>query len=117
MKNNFCACKESGSIFDNQMITMAVLSSHVVLINHKGELSHSLEGFIGMIKFMFILCDQMDRKKIFVEQLIKLRNNLQNSARFLRVSIDNELEMCNENIVLLPSAFSEDTNTDLNLTQ
>ncbi|CAF2698717.1 unnamed protein product [Rotaria sp. Silwood2] len=114
------------------MITMAVLSSHIVLINHKGELSSSLERLIGMSlyaklqiqsspfksKLMFVLRDQMDRKKdVFVEQLIKLRNNLQNSSRFLRVSIDNELEMREENLVLLPSAFSEDTNTDLNLTQ
>ena len=124
--------EESGSIFDNQMITMAVLSSHIVLINHKGEFSSNLEGLIGMSlyaklqlqssplkpKLIFVLRDQMDRNKgVFVEQLIKLRTNLHNSSRFLHVSIDNELEMGDENLALLPSAISEDTNTDLNLTQ
>ena len=124
--------EESGSIFDNQMITMAILSSHIVLINHKGELSSNLEGLIGMSlyaklqiqsspfkpKLMFVLRDQMDREKnIFVEQLSRLRTNLQNSSKFLRVSIDHELEMGDENLALLPSAFSEDTNPDLNLTQ
>jgi hypothetical protein len=124
--------EESGSIFDNQMITMAVLSSHIVLINHKGELSADVEGLIGMSlyaklqiqssplkpKLMFVLRDQMDRKKeVYVEQLIKLRTNLQNSSRFLGVSIDNELEISIENIAPLPSAFSEDTNAELNLTQ
>ncbi|CAF1476521.1 unnamed protein product [Rotaria magnacalcarata] len=124
--------EESGSIFDNQMITMAVLSSHIVLINHKGELSSSLEGLIGMSlyaklqiqsspfkpKLMFVLRDQMDRKKIvFFEQLNKFKDNLQHSSSFLRVSIDDELEIRHENIALLPSAFSEDINKDLNLTQ
>ncbi|CAF4476018.1 unnamed protein product [Rotaria socialis] len=124
--------EESGSIFDNQMITMAVLSSHIVLINHKGELSASLEGLIGMSlfaklhlqtsplkpKLMFVLRDQMDRgQEVFVEQLAKLRNNLRKSSSFLRVSIDNELEIREEHLALLPCAFSEDTNVDLNLTQ
>ncbi|CAF1514682.1 unnamed protein product [Rotaria magnacalcarata] len=124
--------EEFGSIFDNQMITMAVLSSHIVLINHKGELSASLEGLIGMSlyaklhlqtsplkpKVMFVLRDQMDRgQEVFVEQLTKLRNNLHKSSSFLRVSIDNELEIREEHLALLPCAFSEDTNVDLNLTQ
>ncbi|CAF1323459.1 unnamed protein product, partial [Didymodactylos carnosus] len=119
--------EESGSIFDNQMITMAVLSSHIVLINHKGELSSNLEGLIGMSlyaklqlqnsplkpKLLFVLRDQMDRnKKIFCEQLSQFKDNLQTSSRFLKVSIDDELEIKHENIVLLPSAFSEDINSD-----
>ncbi|CAF4568946.1 unnamed protein product, partial [Didymodactylos carnosus] len=115
--------EESGSIFDNQTITMAILSSHIVLINHKGELSSNLEGLIGMSlyaklqlqnsplkpKVLFVLRDQMDRnKKIFCEQLTQFKDNLQTSSRFLKVSIDDELEIKHENIVLLPSAFSED---------
>ena len=124
--------EESGSIFDNQMITMAVLSSHLVLINHKGELSSTLEGLIGMSlyaklqiqsssfkpKLMFVLRDQVDRKRtVFFEQLNKFKDNLQQSSSFLRVSIDDELEIRHENIALLTSAFSEDNNEDLNLTQ
>ena len=40
--------EESGSIFDNQMVTMAVLSSNIVLVNHKGDISSNLEDLIGM---------------------------------------------------------------------
>lgn len=124
--------EESGSIFDNQMVTMAVLSSHIVLINHKGELSSSLEGLIGMSlyaklqiqsasfkpKLMFVLRDQIDRRNdVFSEQLSKLRTNLQTSSNFLGVSVDNELEMNDKNLILLPSAFSEDINVELNLKQ
>ncbi|CAF0896380.1 unnamed protein product [Didymodactylos carnosus] len=124
--------EESGSIFDNQIITMAILSSHIVLINHKGELSSNLEGLIGMSlypklqlqnsslkpKLLFVLRGQMDRnKKIFCEQLTQFKHNLQTSSGFLKVSIDDELEIKHENIVLLPSAFSEDINSDLNIQQ
>ncbi|CAF1146272.1 unnamed protein product, partial [Didymodactylos carnosus] len=47
----------------------------------------------------------------------QFKDNLQTSSRFLKVSIDDELEIKHENIVLLPSAFSEDINSDLNIQQ
>ncbi|CAF1573974.1 unnamed protein product, partial [Adineta steineri] len=125
--------EESGSIFDNQMITMAILTSHLVIINHKGELSSNLEGLIGMSlyaklqiqslpfkpKLLFVLRDQMSRenKTIFLEQLSRFKDNLQTSSNFLKVSIDDEFEINQENIVLLPSAFNEDINKELNITQ
>ncbi|CAF1188812.1 unnamed protein product [Adineta steineri] len=124
--------EESGSIFDNQMITMAILTSHLVLINHKGELSSNLEGLIGMSlyaklqiqslpfkpKLLFVLRDQMSRdENIFLEQLSKFKDNLQTSSSFLKVSIDDEFEIKQENIVLLPSAFNEDINKELNIVQ
>lgn len=116
------------------MTTMAVLTSHLVLINHKGELSSTLEGLIGMSlyaklqiqsmpfkpKLLFILRDQTIRNtstNTFYEQLSRFKDNLQKSSNFLKVSIDDELEIKQENIVLLPSAFSEDVNEDLNVTQ
>ncbi|CAF4577986.1 unnamed protein product, partial [Didymodactylos carnosus] len=91
----------------------------------------SLEGLVGMsiyakllqssplkLYLLFVLRDQMDRnKKIFCEQLTQFKDNLQTSSRFLKVSIDDELEIKHENIVLLPSAFSEDVNSDLNIEQ
>ncbi|CAF3291187.1 unnamed protein product, partial [Rotaria sp. Silwood2] len=124
--------EESGSIFDNQMTTMAVLTSHLILINHKGELTSTLEGLIGMSlyaksqiqslpfkpKILFVLRDQMLRKtNTFYEQLSRFRDNLQISSSFLNLSIDDELDIKPENIVLLASAFSEDNNEDSNITQ
>jgi hypothetical protein len=67
---------------------------------------------------MFVLRDQMDRNKnVFFEQLSKFKDNLQHSSSILCLSIDDELEIHHNNIALLPSAFSEDINPDLNLSQ
>ncbi|CAF1608741.1 unnamed protein product, partial [Adineta ricciae] len=125
--------EESGTNFDNQMITMAVLSSHIVLVNHKGELSTSLENLIGMSlyakvqlksspfkpKLVFVLRDQTERKKkdVFTEQLNRFKDNLLHSSRFLKMSISDELEIESDNIILLPSAFSEDISKELYLEQ
>ncbi|CAF3857042.1 unnamed protein product [Rotaria sordida] len=122
--------EESGSIFDNQMVTMAVLSSNLVLINHKGEISSSLEGLIGMSlyakiqiqsspfkpKLLFVLRDQTQRDmKIFQQQLNRLKDNIQRNGQFLQMSIDDELEM--KHIILMPGAFTEDTNRDYGIVQ
>jgi hypothetical protein len=122
--------EESGSIFDNQMVTMAVLSSNLVIVNHKGEISSSLEGLIGMSlyakiqiqsspfkpKLLFVLRDQTQRDmNIFQHQLNRLKDNIQANADFLQMSIDDELEM--KHVVLMPSAFTEDTNRDYGIVQ
>jgi hypothetical protein len=122
--------EESGSIFDNQMVTMAVLSSNLVIINHKGEISSSLEDLIGMSlyakvqiqvspfkpKLLFVLRDQTQRDtRIFQQQLNKLKDNIQISGKFLRTSIDDELEM--KHVVLMPGAFTEDINHDYDIKQ
>ncbi|CAF1630850.1 unnamed protein product, partial [Didymodactylos carnosus] len=124
--------EESGSLFDNQMITMAILSSNLVIINHKGELSSNVEDLIGMSlyakiqiggtpvksKLLFVLRDQTNRDlKIFSQQLNKLKDNLQEKGSFLKVSIDEELDIKSDNIRLLPSAFTEDINPDYNIEQ
>jgi hypothetical protein len=122
--------EESGSIFDNQMVTMAVLSSNLVIVNHKVEISSSLEGLIGMSlyakiqiqsspfkpKLLFVLRDQTQRDmKIFQQQLNRLKENIQTNGDFLRMSIDDELEM--KHVVLMPGAFTEDTNRDYGIVQ
>ncbi|CAF0998993.1 unnamed protein product [Adineta steineri] len=124
--------EESGSIFDSQMITMAILTSHLVLINHNGELSSNLEGLIGISlytklqiqllpfkpKLLFILRDQMSRdEKIFLEQLSEFKDNLQTSSNFLKVSIDDKCEIKQDNIVVLPSAFNKDFQKEINIIQ
>ena len=122
--------EESGSIFDNQIVTMAVLSSNLVIVNHKGEIGANLEGLIGMSlyakiqiqsspfkpKLLFVLRDQVQRDmKIFQDQLNRLKENIQNSGKFLQVALDSELEM--KRIVLMPCAFTEDTNRDYGIVQ
>ncbi|CAF3274404.1 unnamed protein product [Rotaria socialis] len=117
--------EESGSIFDNQMVTMAILSSNVVIVNHKGELGASLEGLIGMSLYakiqiqsspikpalLFVLRDQNDRNMdIFQQQLGTFKDNIQTNGKFLQICIDDELDMAN--IVLLPGAYTEDINSD-----
>ena len=127
--------EESGSIFDNQMVTLAMLSSHLILINHKGEFSSNLEHLIGISfyaklqmrsplkpKLLFILRDQKDTDtettKIFFKQLLKLKENLSNdSSKFLKSSIDDEIEINTQNVILLPNAFSNDFNPILKVEQ
>ncbi|CAF4186967.1 unnamed protein product, partial [Rotaria sp. Silwood2] len=118
--------EESSSLFDNQMVSMAMLSSHIVLINHKGELSTELQNLIGMSfyaklqlkdaplkpKLLFILRDQTDlsNKKIFFAQLAQLKQNLNNDSQFLQISIEDELNISNDDVVPLSNAFSNDIN-------
>ena len=124
--------EESGSIFDNQMVSLAMLSSHLVLINHKGEFSSNLEHLIGMSfyaklqirsplkpKLLFVLRDQADinATRIFFGQLLKLKENLYNDSKFLKSSIDDEIEMNNQDVILLPNAFSSDYNSILQVEQ
>ncbi|CAF1192612.1 unnamed protein product, partial [Didymodactylos carnosus] len=124
--------EEAGSIFDNQMVTMAMLSSHLVLINHKGEFSSNLENLIGMSfyaklqirapikpKLLFVLRDQADMhaSPTFFRQLAKLKENLYNDSKFLKSSIEEELEIGDNSVILLPNAFSHDVNAITNLRQ
>ncbi|CAF1383557.1 unnamed protein product, partial [Rotaria sordida] len=105
---------------------MAILSSHIVLINHKGELSTELQNLIGMSfyaklqlkdaplkpKLLFILRDQIDlsNKKIFFAQLAQLKQNLNNDSQFLQISSEDELNISNDDVIPLSNAFSNDIN-------
>ncbi|CAF1620013.1 unnamed protein product, partial [Adineta ricciae] len=124
--------EEAGSIFDNQMVTMAMLSSHLILINHKGEFNSNLKDLIGMSfyakvniqspikpKLFFVLRDQADlhSKATFFQQLTLLKTQLQNDIKILDCSIDDELDIQNENVYLLPTAFSHIKNPITNATQ
>ncbi|CAF4002264.1 unnamed protein product [Rotaria sordida] len=124
--------EEAGSIFDNQMITMAMLSSHLVLINHKGEVSVNLKDLIDISfyaklqihspikpKLLFVLRDQADlkSKEIFFGQLTQLKEQLQRDTRSIKYSIDEEIDIQDENVYLLPNAFSHDANVISNIDQ
>ena len=50
---------EAGNIiFDNQMASMAALSSHVIIVNHKGEISSNMERLLGMIYYAKMRADK-----------------------------------------------------------
>jgi hypothetical protein len=83
---------ESGGIlFDNQLATIAVLSSHMIIVNHKGEISSNLERLLGITFYsklqtsksvfkpslMFVLRDQTERNKSSIAtQAAKLKTKL-----------------------------------------
>ena len=112
-------------VFDNQMATMAVLSSHLIIINHKGEISSNLERLLSITFYAklrvgesnikpsiaFVLRDQADRTDSSVkEQVQKMRTRLNEQASFTNVDIDSVFKIGDKSVVMMPSAFSEDIN-------
>jgi hypothetical protein len=105
---------------------MMVMSSHLVIINHKGEISSNLERLlsvtfyaklrIGSSSFkptiMFVLRDQNQRSdSSILNQALKLKNSISQEASFMEEKLDDILDIDTENVVLLPNAFSEDKNS------
>ena len=111
-------------IFDNQIATMAVLASNLIIFNTKGELKPDLAGIIGITLYakleigktfkpsvLFILRDQKDRSQSNVQiQGQKLKEILIKNTEFLPNTVDSLLKIDPKNIILLPDAFSLDTN-------
>jgi hypothetical protein len=92
---------ESGNkVFDNQMATMAVLSSHLIIINHKGEINANLGSLLGITFYaklrisksefkpsiLFVLHDQSERDSGIELQIVKLKQNLNEETSFGRFS-------------------------------
>lgn len=118
--------EEASALFDNQIVTMAMLSSHVTIINHKGEFSTTLGSLIGMSLYaktkleanmkptlLFILRDQSDtsdeaKRKHFFPQLTTLKQALQTDANFLTTSLDDILEINSNAVMLLSNAIVKD---------
>jgi hypothetical protein len=111
------------NVLDNQLATMAVLSSHLIIVNHKGEISTNLERLLGITFYaklhthsstfkpsiLFVLRDQTNRDSSAVKtQAAELKVKLMNQAGKLNKSIDEIMLIDTDNIVLLPNAFAED---------
>ncbi|RNA07481.1 interferon-induced very large GTPase 1-like [Brachionus plicatilis] len=122
--------ESSSKLFDNQMATMAVFSSHLIVINHKGEISSNLEKILGITFFaklnlanhsfkpliMFVLRDQIDRSESSINgQVSKLKEGLIKESRFVGTSLDDVLNLDPKHITLLSNAFSEDYCNKLNI--
>ncbi len=114
---------ESGNkVFDNQMATMAVLSSHLIIINHKGEISSNLGNLLGITFYtklrlskllfkptiIFVLRDQNDRNSDVNVQIVKLKEKLNEETSYIQESPDDIFDIDSKNLILLPNAFSED---------
>eukprot|EP00392_Amoebophrya_sp_AT5.2_P003662 g3667.t1 len=109
-----------GDIFDGQMTLMALNCSHLVLINHKGELSRQLQDLIEICLFAmrhlkinknrpkigFVLRDQQDRSlEVHRQMLQTMKSHLHESAGKLGISLDDLIKIDDTAVYLLPSAY------------
>ena len=114
--------ESSNKLFDNQMAAMSVFSSHLILINHKGEISSNLENILGITYFakinltnysfkpsiFFVLRDQLDRSESSINsQVCKLKERLKKQSEFIKTDLDNVIDIDSNHLTLLSSAFSE----------
>ena len=111
-------------VFDNQIATIAVLASDLIIFNTKGELKPDLAGIIGISLFaklqigkkfkpsiLFVLRDQRELNSSNVKsQGEKLKEILIKHTTFLENTLDSLLKIDPNNVILLPSAFSSDKN-------
>ena len=115
---------DSNTAFDNQLATMAITSAHLIIINHKGEISANIERILGITFYaklrtssstfkptlMFVLRDQADRRETSVAtQASKLKGKLVEQAKHIDKSIDEIMHIEIDDVVLLPNAFSEES--------
>ncbi|CAD7940670.1 unnamed protein product [Amoebophrya sp. A25] len=109
-----------GDIFDGQMTLMCLNCSHVVLINHKGELSRQLQDLIEICLFAmrhlkinknkpkigFVLRDQQDRSvEVHRQMLQTMKSHLHESAGKLGISLEDLIRIDDTAVYLLPSAY------------
>jgi len=114
---------EGGDVFDAQLALMAMACSHVVLINHKGELSRQLQDLLEVClfamqhlrvtklqpKMLFVLRDQHDRShSVHADALRLMRKHLAEASNHLSLRLDELIALDPKSIFLLPSAFASD---------
>ena len=108
-------------VFDGQMTLLAMACSHLVLINHKGEISRQLQDLLEVCMFAmkhlkvanfqplvsFVLRDQHDRSPSVHEDTLRhMRRHLADCASRLGIKLEEILRLDASSIHLLPSAFS-----------
>eukprot|EP00397_Hematodinium_sp_SG-2012_P001638 GEMP01001642.1.p1 GENE.GEMP01001642.1~~GEMP01001642.1.p1 ORF type:complete len:1611 (+),score=383.26 GEMP01001642.1:172-5004(+) len=110
-----------GDIFDGQMTLMCLACSHVVIINHKGELTRQLQDLLEISLFAlrhlrvtkhkpwinFVLRDQQDRSPDVHEGMLQLmKANLEEAARQIGVPLGELIRIQDTAVFLLPSAYT-----------
>eukprot|EP00931_Biecheleriopsis_adriatica_P123962 TRINITY_DN9902_c0_g3_i1.p1 TRINITY_DN9902_c0_g3~~TRINITY_DN9902_c0_g3_i1.p1 ORF type:complete len:2101 (+),score=503.62 TRINITY_DN9902_c0_g3_i1:31-6333(+) len=114
---------EGGDVFDAQLALMAMACSHLVLINHKGELSRQLQDLLEVClfamqhlkvcriqpKLLFVLRDQHDRSHaVHGDALRLMRKHLAEASSHLSLRLDELISLDPGSVFLLPSAFASD---------
>jgi len=109
--------------FDAQLALMAMACSHLVVINHKGEVSRQLQELLEIClfamknlhvcrvqpKICFTLRDQSDRSRtVHQDALRMMRKHLHQAADGLGVQVGSMVDLDAEAIYLLPSAFASE---------
>jgi len=114
---------EGGDVFDAQLALMAMACSHLVIINHKGELSRQLQDLLEVClfamqhlkvcriqpKLLFVLRDQHDRSHlVHADSLRLMRKHLAEASSHLSLRLDELIYLDPGSVFLLPSAFASD---------
>eukprot|EP00927_Polykrikos_kofoidii_P042349 TRINITY_DN36231_c0_g1_i1.p1 TRINITY_DN36231_c0_g1~~TRINITY_DN36231_c0_g1_i1.p1 ORF type:complete len:1967 (-),score=360.22 TRINITY_DN36231_c0_g1_i1:270-5858(-) len=114
---------DGGDVFDAQLALMAMACSHLVLINHKGELSRQLQDLLEVClfamqhlkvtklqpKLLFVLRDQHDRSHgVHNDALRLMRKHLSEASSHLQLRLDDLISLDPGSVFLLPSAFATD---------
>ena len=118
-------------LFDHQMALMCFGLSHLVLINHKGELSKNLQELLELSlyamnymsilnnsnpKIFFVLRDQIERDgEKHNTAMAKTKLQLQEIANKQNINLEDVMKIDMENLILLPSAFKENTENGVNI--
>lgn len=112
-----------GSVFDGQIALMCMTCSHLVLVNHKGELSRQLQDLMEVCLFAlkhlrlarlqprlaFVLRDQHDRTRAVHEDMLKqMRSHLEDAARTLGSPLQDLILLDSTAVFLLPSAVTSE---------
>jgi len=112
-----------GNVFDRQIALMCMACSHLVLVNHMGELSRHLQDLLEVSLFalrhlrlarlrprlVFVLRDQQDRSAAVYEDMLKqMRSHLSDAARTLGLPLDDIVRLSGTGVFLLPSAFTSE---------
>ncbi|CAJ1413582.1 unnamed protein product [Effrenium voratum] len=114
---------EGGGVFDAQLALMAMACSHLVIINHKGELSRQLQDLLEVClfamqhlkvcriqpKLLFVLRDQHDRSQgVHGDALRLMRKHLAEASMSLSLRLEELISLDPGSVFLLPSAFASD---------
>uniref|UniRef100_A0A0G4G5G8 VLIG-type G domain-containing protein n=1 Tax=Chromera velia CCMP2878 TaxID=1169474 RepID=A0A0G4G5G8_9ALVE len=114
----------SGSnVFDQQIALLCLACSHLVLVNHKGEISRILQNLMEVAlwalgelrvlrirpKIVFVLRDQEEFRNpdVHRDMLQRMRTALQDAAREADQELSGLLDLDDEGIFLMPGAFTK----------
>jgi hypothetical protein len=108
-------------IFDHQMATMALFSSHLILINTKNESDANLANLLGVSLYaklinrkcefkpsiMFVIRDQKTLGEEHVQRSVdNIKEKLTQEICKIDHSVENVINIDSNNVKLLPDAFS-----------